>query len=93
MAVQQQCTWLVQGMQDELERVKDERDSALEEVAKLDEALAAVQNGPNVELMQAWDTERRELLQDLEAAENRVCLLYTSPSPRDRQKSRMPSSA
>ena len=24
---------------------------------------------------------------------NRTCLLYTSPSPRDRQKSRMPSSA
>ena len=27
------------------------------------------------------------------AAERRSCLLYTSPSPRDRQKSRMPSSA
>ena len=26
-------------------------------------------------------------------AVNYVCLLYTSPSPRDRQKSRMPSSA
>ena len=26
-------------------------------------------------------------------ARNGVCLLYTSPSPRDRQKSRMPSSA
>ena len=25
--------------------------------------------------------------------ENVTCLLYTSPSPRDRQKSRMPSSA
>ena len=25
--------------------------------------------------------------------ENSICLLYTSPSPRDRQKSRMPSSA
>ena len=25
--------------------------------------------------------------------ESQVCLLYTSPSPRDRQKSRMPSSA
>ena len=25
--------------------------------------------------------------------EHRHCLLYTSPSPRDRQKSRMPSSA
>ena len=24
---------------------------------------------------------------------NYICLLYTSPSPRDRQKSRMPSSA
>ena len=31
----------------------------------------------------------------LAAAEisDRACLLYTSPSPRDRQKSRMPSSA
>ena len=26
-------------------------------------------------------------------AESLICLLYTSPSPRDRQKSRMPSSA
>ena len=25
--------------------------------------------------------------------EDSICLLYTSPSPRDRQKSRMPSSA
>ena len=25
--------------------------------------------------------------------DNIICLLYTSPSPRDRQKSRMPSSA
>ena len=28
-----------------------------------------------------------------DAARNIACLLYTSPSPRDRQKSRMPSSA
>ena len=27
------------------------------------------------------------------SSENLPCLLYTSPSPRDRQKSRMPSSA
>ena len=26
-------------------------------------------------------------------SDHKVCLLYTSPSPRDRQKSRMPSSA
>ena len=30
---------------------------------------------------------------DLHIEENTDCLLYTSPSPRDRQKSRMPSSA
>ena len=30
---------------------------------------------------------------DLKAEEDSVCLLYTSPSPRDRTRSRMPSSA
>ena len=29
----------------------------------------------------------------IEAGENTPCLLYTSPSPRDRTRSRMPSSA
>ena len=32
-------------------------------------------------------------LVDLEFDQSRVCLLYTSPSPRDRTRSRMPSSA
>ena len=31
--------------------------------------------------------------QDEDAERNIVCLLYTSPSPRDRTRSRMPSSA
>ena len=30
---------------------------------------------------------------DLNQTLNRLCLLYTSPSPRDRTRSRMPSSA
>ena len=30
---------------------------------------------------------------DLDYHDSNICLLYTSPSPRDRQKSRMPSSA
>ena len=34
-------------------------------------------------------TAQRELLEEMGV----TCLLYTSPSPRDRQKSRMPSSA
>ena len=29
----------------------------------------------------------------IDGAKSKDCLLYTSPSPRDRQKSRMPSSA
>ena len=32
-------------------------------------------------------------IEALEETLNYACLLYTSPSPRDRQKSRMPSSA
>ena len=35
------------------------------------------------------ENQRVDLLNQL----NFICLLYTSPSPRDRQKSRMPSSA
>ena len=30
---------------------------------------------------------------DIKLEGETICLLYTSPSPRDRQKSRMPSSA
>ena len=39
--------------------------------------------------------ELHRLVSKLSAEESRAmpCLLYTSPSPRDRQKSRMPSSA
>ena len=37
--------------------------------------------------------EEQEKAQDRAQAQARVCLLYTSPSPRDRQKSRIPSSA
>ena len=32
-------------------------------------------------------------IRSLKKEQNTSCLLYTSPSPRDRQKSRMPSSA
>ena len=41
-----------------------------------------------VSLDEGWQISFR-----IHNASSRVCLLYTSPSPRDRQKSRMPSSA
>ena len=37
------------------------------------------------------NTSEREIIDQLTTY--KICLLYTSPSPRDRQKSRMPSSA
>ena len=41
-------------------------------------------------VMVKWDSKIEEIKKIIE---HRTCLLYTSPSPRDRQKSRMPSSA
>ena len=51
-----------------------------------------------------WDTKLKSAVSDLEVTSSnelgklwtinyKVCLLYTSPSPRDRTRSRMPSSA
>ena len=39
------------------------------------------------------DLNSYDFRQDFEIRENNICLLYTSPSPRDRTRSRMPSSA
>ena len=50
-----------------------------------------------IDLMGLSHLQIRQLFEesqlDEKAAKLRSCLLYTSPSPRDRQKSRMPSSA
>ena len=35
----------------------------------------------------------RDVIAQAKTGSGKTCLLYTSPSPRDRQKSRMPSSA
>ena len=42
--------------------------------------------------MDGHDAQKPFILSSFNATSN-ACLLYTSPSPRDRQKSRMPSSA
>ena len=40
-----------------------------------------------------FSTGTRPVIVSTQPTDNKACLLYTSPSPRDRQKSRMPSSA
>ena len=47
-------------------------------------------NGP---VLRAFEADATKRLFGGRGACLAVCLLYTSPSPRDRQKSRMPSSA
>ena len=54
--------------------------------------LNAAQTSGLVELLKAPPKGEEEFLMEL--LSNRVpCLLYTSPSPRDKRQSRMPSSA
>ena len=43
--------------------------------------------------MDKAEADRHDKMLELAELLTDVCLLYTSPSPRDRQKSRMPSSA
>ena len=45
------------------------------------------------ELKHVANDQKKEFGQIINELKNTACLLYTSPSPRDRQKSRMPSSA
>ena len=45
-----------------------------------------------IESERSW-LAMRNYLEQLDSDQLKFCLLYTSPSPRDRQKSRMPSSA
>ena len=49
-------------------------------------------NDERIDRMQSYLDEAR-LRGDASGNYSQLCLLYTSPSPRDRQKSRMPSSA
>ena len=60
-----------------------------EEGAK-DTAREVVSHGVRAEIVQL---DLGNLPEGALALEKLICLLYTSPSPRDRQKSRMPSSA
>ena len=55
----------------------------------LDIAADMVQQGG----IEAWSNASTESILGAQDAQHYTCLLYTSPSPRDRTRSRMPSSA
>ena len=96
LAAMELSQMLVQGMWD-----KDPAVMQLPHVTReIGERCVAAGVEGVYDLIDMEDDARRELLElsdgqleDVAEAANRYCLLYTSPSPRDRQKSRMPSSA
>ena len=61
--------------------------SGLVRAAKINDSIHFLLHGKS-ELLKKLVNKRRSLVGRVT-----ICLLYTSPSPRDRQKSRMPSSA
>ena len=69
-------------------------ESARARVAAIDALLphASDDDEKTALLLERFFAERHEL-RDHRAAADKPCLLYTSPSPRDRTRSRMPSSA
>ena len=77
-------------------------DEVLAERAKVDTSQMQLQSGSALNRSQLrftivttlFDEIAKELKLSITSTElTQACLLYTSPSPRDRQKSRMPSSA
>ena len=66
---------------------KNNKDAMLKQFKQVDDMLQAIITSS------AMRDVFFSMLLEQKRALSTICLLYTSPSPRDRQKSRMPSSA
>ena len=66
-----------------------------EPIMLLHKAIHESKSGDIVELIATDPVAKKDVEKFCEFLDHQLvsCLLYTSPSPRDRQKSRMPSSA
>ena len=66
----------------------------LDKASKNKGVKAAIVNaGKPLPMLAVLDAVNEKLIEPIFIGDKNDCLLYTSPSPRDRQKSRMPSSA
>ena len=75
-------------------RTKDPRAEVLKRAALLLDSSDSLKHAESVEIMATQVLKEEKPDRSLQTnVEFYTCLLYTSPSPRDRQKSRMPSSA
>ena len=55
--------------------------------------FALIDDSEAIELLNACSVDLKRLKSELDDFMVNTCLLYTSPSPRDKRQSRMPSSA
>eukprot|EP00892_Ulva_mutabilis_P003084 jgi/Ulvmu1/12777/UM097_0004.1 len=63
---------VAEAARDEAQRSVAERDA---QITQLEEAVQTLRDGPGAGLMKAWDAERQELIQDVEASEDRILAL------------------
>ena len=98
--------WSDEGEGDDTNRGQEDAESVYSENTLQDQVDQALEKSNSVNSLDIWEDgleyETQEMWtrfsQDSDSWDAMVdpqgiCLLYTSPSPRDRQKSRMPSSA
>ena len=71
-----------------LKNIRTEGESVLSE-----STLNRLKNFKWDNLKQSYASENQTAFKNIQKANTQTCLLYTSPSPRDRTRSRMPSSA
>ena len=77
-----------------LEReIKKKKALYKKEIAEYEELMESINENNVPEIYPAAFTSLADAIKVWLGAQFIICLLYTSPSPRDRQKSRMPSSA
>ena len=69
--------------------IEDQLERLLSQLADLDELKSELSD----EEYQSEKKSTLEQLTEFQATLEKICLLYTSPSPRDQRGSRMPSSA
>ena len=81
---------IVQGEMKEISKLQDEIYAKVFSFSSMD----ADDKMEHVEMLEELLKKQKILYTRLSLSDDpEACLLYTSPSPRDRQKSRMPSSA
>ena len=79
-----------QAAQKVIAEAEDDSDKLYKEALSLANSEA---NASREKVRREIDSQRESALNQLKSDADKLCLLYTSPSPRDRTRSRMPSSA